>query len=324
MPRRSLGYRGFRVQVDVPARFDAAVRRLIPGGRSGDRRPMLEFARSVPPLRLTDPRDAVKRYVSDLRSTLQHVPAGWDGPPPVEGEDLAERVKKLVWYHTIELPGGVETPGFYDHRPLVPHYGLPDDLTGIRALDVGTWDGFWAFEMERRGGEVTAVDLDRLVDVDLPPPTRQAVLDENLDQRFGAGFELARRALDSKVKRISGSVYDLDPATIGTFDLVHFADVSLHLERPLEAFRKIRSVTGGTAMIIDAIHPDLDRDPERRLTEYRSGWTDVAWWTPSLNTLAQMILDAGFDDVRVQRVYRLNPHFSGRPGQWRAIIIARV
>lgn len=31
---------------------------------------------------------------------------------------------------------------------------------GMCALNVGTWDGFWAFEMERRGAEVVALNLD--------------------------------------------------------------------------------------------------------------------------------------------------------------------
>ena len=39
----------------------------------------------------------------------------------------------------------------FDLRDYVDHYGLPERMDGMRALDVGTWDGFWAFEMERRG-----------------------------------------------------------------------------------------------------------------------------------------------------------------------------
>ena len=52
------------------------------------------------------------------------------------------------WYHTITFPNGEVTPGIFDHRDLLPHYGLPDDLTGKRALDVGTANGFWAFEID--------------------------------------------------------------------------------------------------------------------------------------------------------------------------------
>jgi tRNA (mo5U34)-methyltransferase len=288
-------------------------------GRAAEK---LELADSIPPLQLVNPEDARALYMKELRATLEWHPEGWGGQAAADDDDLAVQVGRLVWYHTLELPGGVVTPGFYDHRSLVPHYGIPASLSGKRVLDVGTWDGFWAFEFERRGGDVVALDLDRLSQTDLPPQIRQAVLDAGLDQPFGRGFEIARRALSSKVERVVGSVYDLDPADVGMFDLVHMSDVAVHLERPLEAFRRLRSVTSGSAMIVEAFHPDLDQGGGRRLTEYRGGWVDVQWWIPSLTTLAQMVLDAGFSDVRVHKIYRLNQRDS-RLGQWRALLVAR-
>src|SRR5438477_7326707 len=38
--------------------------------------------------------------------------------------DLVDQARELSWYHTIELPGGVTTPGQFDHRELLPHYGF--------------------------------------------------------------------------------------------------------------------------------------------------------------------------------------------------------
>jgi tRNA (mo5U34)-methyltransferase len=86
----------------------------------------------------------------------------------------ASRLSTRRWYHTVELPDGSATPGWFDLRGQVHHYGLPDSLAGKRCLDVGTWDGFWAFEMERRGGEVVAIDLDHERDLDWPPRRRPA------------------------------------------------------------------------------------------------------------------------------------------------------
>lgn len=325
MVRRQWRWRGFRVEVETPVRAARALGRRARRGQPhpSDARTTLEVAASIPALQLVHPDEAVERYMTELRATLDWYPEGWGGPAEHLEGDLAEHVRRLRWYHTLELPGGVVTPGFYDHRPLVPHYGIPDGLRGRRVLDVGTWDGFWAFEFERRGADVVAVDLDRLTQVDLPPQVRQAVLGAGLDQRFGAGFEMARRVLDSKVDRVVKSVYALDPAELGTFELVHMADVALHLERPLEAFRRLRAVTEGVAMIVDAFDPNLDPDAARRLVEYRGGWVDAQWWIPSLNTFAQMVLDAGFSDVRVQNVYRLDPRNTPGSGPWRAILVAR-
>src|SRR5207244_1994191 len=72
---------------------------------------------------------------------------------------MREEIDALQWYHTLELAPGVLTPGWFDLRDLARDIPWPD-LTGKRCLDVGTFDGFWAFEMERRGAaEVVAIDV---------------------------------------------------------------------------------------------------------------------------------------------------------------------
>src|SRR6266540_1871728 len=76
----------------------------------------------------------------------------------VRDDALRARVREYDWYHSIELAPGLVTEGTFDHRPYVDRYGLPGDLSGRRALDVGTFDGFWAFELERRGARVDALD----------------------------------------------------------------------------------------------------------------------------------------------------------------------
>jgi hypothetical protein len=91
-------------------------------------------------------------------------------------DELAHQVAQYRWYHTIELTDGVVTEGMFDHRPAVNRYMLPADLSGMRCLDVGTMDGFWAFEMERRGAsEVVATDVARVDDLDWPPLWRPRV-----------------------------------------------------------------------------------------------------------------------------------------------------
>src|SRR5215204_594601 len=73
---------------------------------------------------------------------------------------LDEQVAALDWYHTLELAPGIVTPGWFDARGVVPQLPMPASLAGRRCLDVGTYDGFWAFEMERRGAEeVVAIDV---------------------------------------------------------------------------------------------------------------------------------------------------------------------
>ena len=141
-------------------------------------------------------------------------------------DDLIEQARQRTWYHVLELPG-YTTTGIFDMRRYVPLYGIPDDLTGMRCLDIGTWDGHWAFELESRGAaEVVALDLDDERDLDWPARRRPAAFP---DEPRGEGFRLASRLLDSKVQRIVKSIYFADPAELGQFDLVMCGSVLLHL-----------------------------------------------------------------------------------------------
>src|SRR5215471_16680277 len=92
-------------------------------------------------------------------------------------EDLKAEVARYPWYHTLDLGDGVVTSGMFDHRGHEDRHGLPGDLTGLRCLDVGTMDGFWAFTMERRGAaEVVAVDLDDPEELDWPNSLRHRIV----------------------------------------------------------------------------------------------------------------------------------------------------
>ncbi|MGH3991615.1 MAG: hypothetical protein ACRDSN_04020, partial [Pseudonocardiaceae bacterium] len=79
-----------------------------------------------------------------------------------EAQAALERVP--LWFHTFALNGaGVYTPGIArDHRYRLA--AIPADLTGARVLDVGTFDGFYAFLAECRGAaRVVAVDNEQYV-----------------------------------------------------------------------------------------------------------------------------------------------------------------
>src|SRR3954471_1957 len=128
--------------------------------------------------------------------------------------DLAAEVAAIPWYHTMELAPGVVTPGWLDTRPVAGTVPLPRSLTGMRCLDVATFNGFWAFEMERRGAaEVVAIDVLDPARWDWPVGSDDLVKAE-IGRRHagGNGFEIARRALGSKVERRDLSVYELDEA----------------------------------------------------------------------------------------------------------------
>src|SRR5262249_19921739 len=89
-----------------------------------------------------------------------------------QGELAREGAANPLWYHTMELEPGLVTPGWFDLRPIVDRLPWPS-LAGKRCLDIGTYDGFLAFEMERRGAtEVVATDVPEHENWDWPPLLR--------------------------------------------------------------------------------------------------------------------------------------------------------
>jgi tRNA (mo5U34)-methyltransferase len=228
---------------------------------------------------------------------------GGGAPDPIA---LRDAVQGRQWYHTLELAPGVETPGWLDLRPVAPKI-LPRSLEGQRCLDVGTFDGFWAFEMERRGArEVVAIDVNEPHRWDWPGDSEpRMVADLAERKREGAGFEVARSAFGSAVKRRELSVHDLDPERDGTFDFVYVGSLLLHLRDPVGALMAVRSVCSGSLIVCDAIDPAKTRRFPRQPVATLEGSQRPWWWKPNLAALARMVEAAGFELVGRPRRMRM-------------------
>lgn len=128
------------------------------------------------------------------------------------------------WYHAIEVRPGIVTPGSNAADLVLARLELPQDCRGMRALDIGARDGFFSFELERRGAEVVAVDY--------------MAADKT-------GFGVAARLLDSQVRFVHGNIYELSPETLGTFDVVLFLGLIYHLPDPFGALEIVRRLSRG-------------------------------------------------------------------------------
>lgn len=221
-----------------------------------------------------------------------------NGEPAVDGIQLEE----IDWYHTIDLGDGVVTPGFVDHRQQLELYGMPDSLAGKRCLDVATFDGFWAFEMEKRGAaEVVGIDIYSLADADHPINWHDDYYKYRSGEIKGHGFAYAKRTLGSRVQREVLSVYELSPERVGKFDFVFMSDLLLHLRDPLRALEALYSVTRGEAIIADAIDPDLEASGIENSMRFLLGLDDYSgcfWWNFTSSALEVMIQVARFQDVQ--------------------------
>jgi SAM-dependent methyltransferase len=219
------------------------------------------------------------------------------------------------------------TAGQVDLRRLAPKV-LPAELGGRRALDVGTFDGFWAFELERRGAEVVAIDVEWLEAAEWPPLTR-ARLEAEMGARgveLGRGFELASRALGSRVERRVVSVYDLTPEMIGgAVDFAFCGAILLHLRDPVGALQRIAGVLrpGGEVRLLEPFSPRLTLlSPRRPAAAFQAAHEGFNWWLANLATLGGWLRAAGFHEER--RIAIVRPDGLPEMRKWQAAYSARA
>jgi len=172
-----------------------------------------EFAASAASARMTSP-------IEPMENHLEASVASW-----IERQVAAEP----YWFQKIELWPGYSSPGWSDPAvEKLPYYGLPDNLTGMRVLDIGCAEGFFSFEAERRGArEIIGIDS-------FPDSVKR--------------FNILKAARQSNAVAFLMNVYDLEPRRLGTFDLVLFYGVFYHLKHPQLALERIRSVCSGTLL----------------------------------------------------------------------------
>jgi tRNA (mo5U34)-methyltransferase len=223
---------------------------------------------------------------------------------PLTPDQIRQHVAQHKWYHVIDLGNGIVTPGQYDLRPIVDHYGVPDSLAGRTVLDVGPGHGFFSFEFERRGAaSVTTAELAAWSEHDASPELKDQFErrgdTEPVDRYLHGALGLAIYARGSQVQRKYCNVYDLSPQTVGTFDFVFCASVLLHLSDPLRALYGLRRVTTREAVICTGIDNTLEFVHQARAL-FLGTPNGQAFWFPTMTCLEKMALAAGFS--RVERV----------------------
>ncbi|MCT7956421.1 glycosyltransferase [Laspinema palackyanum] len=235
--------------------------------------------------------------------------------PETASPTLQERVASFpFWYHKIELPGGIVTPGDNPHNAEM--YGVPEDLSGKRVLDVGAWDGYWTFEALKRGArEVVAIDdfsdyLGRL---------------DQRDRRAWKTFDLCREALgfdETICQRLEKSVYDLNESELGRFDVIFFFGTLYHLRYPLLALDKLSALCDGEIYIESAILDDFSPyqggigkgyPGQQRVMEFyphdEYAGNSSNYWVPTLYCLGQMVKSSGFTQVKGWKLVQNPPNW---------------
>jgi tRNA (mo5U34)-methyltransferase len=226
---------------------------------------------------------------------------------------LREQLATLGFYHTVDVGAGVNTKGWWDLRHALPLMPFPD-VAGKRCLDIGTWDGFYAWELERRGAaEVVAIDVPDLADLDYPPEMRVAPgFDPSLtgkQPRF-AGFHMLHDLLGSNVEWRGANIYELNPEEFGQFDAIVLGSLLVHLRDPVRALDAVRSVLkpDGKLLLADFLYLPIQLLPTRRpVFELRGESDDFQWWCGNDQGLRRLLHVAGFTIEKMSKMFLLKP-----------------
>ncbi|HXE64811.1 MAG TPA: methyltransferase domain-containing protein [Bryobacteraceae bacterium] len=209
-----------------------------------------------------------------------------------DNQRQVERLSKLGWYHSIELPDGTVIPGHQSieqQSKRLRQFHIPEDLTGKRVLDIGAWDGWFSFEMERRGASVMALDS-----------ARNTRLLE------------AKKLLGSKIDYHVGDICRVTWKDIGQFDIVLFFGVLYHLKHPLAALENVCGMCREMACI-ESFVTDSTPDGIPAMEFYETGELRGQldnWCGPNIACLLAFARTAGFARVQFESVLAERAHVS--------------
>jgi SAM-dependent methyltransferase len=144
-----------------------------------------------------------------------------------------ERVPQPGWSQSLELPDGSVVEGIttLDQQwRQVARFPIPDDLRGKRVLDIGAADGWFSFEMERRGAHVIALE----------PSTSTRILE-------------AKKLLRSRIDVRFGDISTLGWSELGTFDIILAFGVLDHIASPAAALENICGMARSIVCIDTAV-----------------------------------------------------------------------
>lgn len=217
-------------------------------------------------------------------------------------DDIRTLIASRKWYHAWEIVPGIATPGrcIVNPREILTTYGISEQLDGMRALDIGAYDGVYSFELERRGANVISLDI------------------QDPDE---TGYNVAKEILGSKCEHIQADVCKLGGAyspIVGDFDLILYMGVYYHIKEPMRAWEAIKSVMKPSTMlyfegeILDFAwlheprlvpkHTQIEAVRDMPIAYFAAGafaGDETNWSIPTMVCLHDWLIAAGYEVLRM-------------------------
>jgi len=233
-------------------------------------------------------------------------------------KSLRARIKELEpWFHQIKLGGGgVRTKSSSSAGEPIDHplptwefvkTVFPEDLTDQTVLDIGCNGGFYAAEAGKRGGKVLGVDAKGL---------------------HVAQAQFVSQALGLDMRFRKQSLYDLNPAIDGQFDLVLCLGVIYHLKHLIAGIERLFLLTKKqlileTAIACEGNLKSIDSfefaDNSRTLhplfyveNPVNSNEAAFNWFLPTATCVQSLLRSTGFVDVSEPILFHNRAVFSAK------------
>lgn len=215
------------------------------------------------------------------------------------------------WYHIVDLGDDIMTPGEFCLSDDLEHYPFPEEMQGMRVLDVGASNGFYSYEFERRGAaEVVALDLGSWLDHDWSPRFRRDLEQyskedlASFDQKMmRAGFELIGRELGStRVRKEEMSIYDISPERLGMFDLVFSGALLMHVRDPILGIQRMRSVCKDDGAIVISTSASME-EIDAPVARFAGMWNECNFWQMNPACVKQVLVACDFELTGEETIY---------------------
>jgi tRNA (mo5U34)-methyltransferase len=210
------------------------------------------------------------------------------------------------WFHTFALnpSEGIYTPGAaIDHRYRLPF--LPASFATLRVLDVGTFDGFYAFVAEARGAKsVVAVDSEQHV--------AWVRARWGLELEGGEGFQAIAELLGSRVE-----YRRLDASRLGElgemFDFIFCLGILHRVTDPLGLLRILRARLADSGRVLletYGIHGDDGTSPSVHVHRPGDVYADdeFVYWGFGIEGLRRLAELAGFTGFQLHSAPIIDGH----------------
>ena len=212
-----------------------------------------------------------------------------------------------LWFHTFSLNAehGLYTPGVArDHRYRIPI--LPASFAGLHVLDVGTFDGFYAYLAEQRGAaRVLAVDNEQYLGW---VRARWGVT-----LRGGEGFAAIGALIGSRVEYRRGDALAL-AGSEERFDVIFCFGILHRVENPLGLLRGLAGLLSpGGRILVETYGMADDGHLDERTIEVRQRGEvypgdDYVYWGFGAGGLAALGHLAGLPEIAASETVMVDGH----------------